>query len=254
MMEEELKRCTDLYETMTHELETLPKGSLTCRDGKLLRFLRENKKQYLVQVDDKDPIVNELRKRRFIKEALPDLKKHIKACEEYLQKDQLYDSDKIDRGLPPHYRGQQMLLKGDLVANDWRSMPYIKNPAPFMEEHYTLGGIKCRSKSEALIGIALEQRNIDFQYDAQLNMNGIIKYPDFKILLPQRRSVVYLEHFGMIDKPDYAEANFRKMEIYRKNGLYLGVNFFYTCETKQVPLNMKMINEILDEIMALDQL
>lgn len=257
-MEQELERYKNLRDKMIFTQKTLPKGSLSESRGRLIHRVRDNGKQYSITLSETDPVVNEIKQRRYIKEGLPVLEKRIRACERFLKNNIYYDPLKIEKSLNECYSGLMDLgifLKNDLTAEEWDKINRYKNPTPFIEKHYTAAGELCRSKSEALIGTRLEQREERYWYDTALKLfDGRIIYPDFKIYQPRRRRLVVLEHFGMIDDPGYSAKSFKRLEDYSKSGFYLGLNLFFTYETKQRPLNMKDIDRKLDEIKALDRI
>ena len=148
-----------------------------------------------------------------------------------------------------------IFLKDDLTVEEWNRINIHKNPTPFIEEHYTSSGEKCRSKSEALIGTRMEERKVVYWYDTALRLaDGSVIYPDFKMYQPNRRRLVILEHFGMMDNPNYSVKTIQRLEKYSQSGFYLGLNLFYTYETREKPLNMRDIDRKLDEIKALDRI
>ena len=57
----------------------------------------------------------------------------------------------------------------------------------------------------------------------------------------------YLEHFGMMDNPEYAHKAIQKLETYAQNGIYIGKNLLVTFETLRSPLDMKMVEGMLKE-------
>lgn len=258
LMRDELERCKSLYKKMKFAEKRLPKGSLCERDGALIHRVRDNGVQYSITLLEDDPIVNEIKKRRYIKKALPVLSKKINACEQFLKNTAFYDPVRIESELNDCYNGLLDLgifLKGDMIAEDWDRINIHKNPAPFIEEHFTADREKCRSKSEAMIGTRLEQRGEIYWYDTALRLeDGSVIYPDFKIYQPKRRRLVILEHFGMMDNPNYSVKAIKRLERYSKSGFYLGLNLFYTFETRDKPLTMKDIDRKLDEIKALDRI
>ena len=56
-----------------------------------------------------------------------------------------------------------------------------------------------------------------------------------------------MEHFGMMDNPEYCNKAIKKLEDYAKNGIYQGKNLLVTYETSQYPLNMKVVENMLRE-------
>lgn len=254
-IEEEYDRCCQLFDDMTSSFRRLPRGSITNREGQLCRFVRENGKQYLVPILDDERLVDELRRRRAIKESLPEVRRRMEACKSFLEQQRVYDPSVIERGLPSHYRGyskDKFLLAGDIDIKAWKKANYYTNPAPFEEEHYTSMGVQCRSKSEALIGTRLEQRGIPYRYEVRVQLPWRTVYADFELLLERARRTSALEHFGKMDDLAYALDSFDKIQGYTATGYFLGYDFFFTSETKRKPLNIKQIDSKIDEIMRWD--
>ena len=81
----------------------------------------------------------------------------------------------------------------------------------------TDGGVLTRSKSERYIGNFLERKRAIFMYEAELEINGYLLYPDFTILCPDGRVVIW-EHCGMMDKVDYYLRNMVRTYDYKMNG------------------------------------
>lgn len=256
LMQQELQRCKSLYEKMNRRKKMLPRGSITERYDRLHRYVREGGKEYIIPIGDDEKLLNDLRVRRHIKESLPELEKRIKICESFLKKHVFYDPYAMEASLPSTYKGIKgdfVFLENDVNIDEWEAAEYRHNTRSFADEHYTFKGVKCRSKSEALIGTCLEQRMIPYRYEQEFSVDGRKVYPDFTLLLKNKRRVVYLEHFGMLNDVNYVENSFKKIEEYAQNGLFAGINFFFTFETGSMPLNIRKINKKLDEIVALDR-
>lgn len=112
-------------------------------------------------------------------------------------------------------------------------------------------GERVRSKSEKIIADKLYMLGIPYRYECPALMKGrrgnVTIYPDFTILrMPERREV-YFEHFGLMDDADYVNAVMHKLDTYEKNGIYLGINLFFTHETSKRPLNTVVLDRLLRE-------
>ena len=168
----------------------------------------------------------------------------------------MYDPVAIEKLLPEQYEGLEGLdifLEGDVNPADWKST--LNEVSSFYPErliHQTPGGIRMRSKSEVLIGTMLERRGILYKYEVQIECSGRRYSPDFEILHPEHNRLVYLEHLGLIDQPDYVLRNLEKLKDYARNGIILGYNLFFTYETREHPLTVMEINKVIDEILALE--
>ena len=134
-------------------------------------------------------------------------------------------------------------------AEMWQGLPYKKKG--FVEgerEIYTIKEERVRSKSEKIIADTFERKGIPYRYEALLVFQeGIQLYPDFTVLNKRTREVFYLEHFGMMDDPEYAERAVRRIEEYEQHGILPGKQLLITFETKRRPLNMKTVDIIIQE-------
>jgi len=253
---EELARCEKLYDQFQEMLLHLPRGSLLDRNGHTYRAYRENNIQYQKPIKRNTQLVEDMKMRQFLKKGLPLLQKRIEACRAFLQRERFYDPLKIEGEMKKIYSGVSDLpvyLEGDLSESMWKNQNAQRNGYPFEEDHFTAGGEQVRSKSEAMIGTEMEHRNMIFICEPPLWLEDKVVYPDFAVFLPGIRRCVYLEHFGRMDEPGYLKKAMFKLMHYHNCGLYLGINFFFTWETKDHPLNTKEINVVLDKIQSLDK-
>lgn len=129
---------------------------------------------------------------------------------------------------------------------------YIKNwlaeeyPKKGFDEHlpelYTSKGERVRSKSEIIIADSLARESVPYRYESPIQLAGYGRiYPDFTILNVRLRKTLYWEHLGMMDDPAYAEKAIQKLATYEQNGIFPGENLILTFETKQNPINQKLV-------------
>ena len=257
LIKREKVRCEGLYMRLCSIFENLPKGSLIDRNGHMYRAFRENKKQYQKPIREDIQLLQDLRQRRYLKKAIPILVKRIEACRLFLETDRMYDPVEIEASFREIYQGAMdlgMFLEGDISVEEWKQEQYIRNSYPFREKHVTDGGMQVRSKAESMIGTQMEHFHMLFRPEPQIVLEGRIFFADFEVFLPKIRRRIYIEHFGKMDDPEYWAKAMYKIRNYHKAGLYLGVNFFFTWETKDRPLTIGEINEMLNEIRAMDQI
>ncbi|MBR3341950.1 MAG: hypothetical protein IKG30_10055 [Clostridiales bacterium] len=48
-----------------------------------------------------------------------------------------------------------------------------------------------------------------------------------------------------MDDEDYARKNAFRINVYQKNGIYLGDNLILTMETSTLPIDVKLVNQII---------
>ena len=98
--------------------------------------------------------------------------------------------------------------------------------------------------------MVLYELEIPYHYEKALRLrNGATRYPDFTLLKVSTGEEIYLEHFGLLDDSEYLSENLKKLEEYRKNGIYVGKNLLFTYETTSTPLDIKGIRQMLKETM-----
>ncbi len=107
-----------------------------------------------------------------------------------------------------------------------------------------------RSKSEVLIANAMVAKDVPYCYEQPIILkNGQIVYPDFCCLNVRTRQEVYWEHLGMLDNPEYASNAAWKLTVYSESGYTQGNNLIMTFETKDMPLDTRMIDRMIDDFL-----
>lgn len=257
LVEAELSKYLRLQTRLEKENIELPRGSLVKRkNGMVSVSVREKGRQYQIALDPEDDLLSKLKKKRYIKAGRESMNAWIDACKYMLEKGVIYDPVSIEAQLPEQYEGLEGLdifLEGDVNPAEWKNT--LNGESTFHPEnliHQTPGGVRMRSKSEVLIGTMLERRGILYKYEVQIECSSHRYSPDFEILHPELNRLVYLEHLGLIDNPDYVSRNLEKLKDYARNGIILGYNLFLTYETKEYPLTIMEINKVIDEILALE--
>ena len=122
--------------------------------------------------------------------------------------------------------------------------PYVKKP--IVNGFRTLKGDIVRSKSELIIADRLWLNGIPYKYECPIMINGQIIHPDFTILRRSDNKILYLEHCGMVDKPEYAESMVNRINDYNKEGITLGDRLFLSMETSATPLDVTAIDNLIN--------
>ncbi len=125
----------------------------------------------------------------------------------------------------------------------WCAVSYQgKNFDPMAPELYTSKGERVRSKSEIIIADSLMRSGIPYHYEFPIVLSGYGKvYPDFTVLNVRLRKEMYWEHLGMMDDNEYVEHALQKIAAYEQNGIFPGENLIITYETRQNPINQKIV-------------
>ncbi len=135
------------------------------------------------------------------------------------------------------------IISDEEYVNQWLSKEYEGND--FWDEYKkfkTERGELVRSKSEKIIADKLYKMGIPYKYECPLRTKkmGTI-YPDFTILIVSSRQEVYLEHFGLMDVPEYCEKTLLRIQSLAKEGIVFGKNLFATFESSTVPLDVGIL-------------
>lgn len=123
-----------------------------------------------------------------------------------------------------------------------------RNSYPFINGFTTERGELVRSKSEKIIADKLFLKDIPYKYEAALQLGSRVIFPDFTILRMNTREEVYLEHFGMMDDPEYCKKALDKIEEYEGAGICLGEKLFVTFESSEKPININQVNNLINRI------
>ena len=141
------------------------------------------------------------------------------------------------------------VLTDEQYIEQWENIQYEgKSIADDIPVITTERGEQVRSKTEKILADKFFSLGIPYRYEYPVTLKGYGKvYPDFILLSVKKRTEIYLEHFGMMDNPEYAHKAIQKLETYAQNGIYIGKNLLVTFETLRSPLDMKMVEGMLKE-------
>lgn len=131
----------------------------------------------------------------------------------------------------------------------WKAVEYEgKGFAEDAPQFYTSKGERVRSKSEWIIAELLDKEGIPYRYEYPIYLKGLGKiYPDFTLLNIRKRKEIYMEHFGMMDNPDYADKAVSKIQMYEQNGIFPGEDILITYETGKNAINQKILMKIIQK-------
>lgn len=70
----------------------------------------------------------------------------------------------------------------------------------------------------------LHNNQTPFRYECALHLGFETIYPDFTILHPLSKKIIYWEHFGLMDNENYIKNVCFKIQQYAQNGIIPSVN------------------------------
>ncbi|MGN0423937.1 MAG: hypothetical protein ACI4FY_01350 [Acetatifactor sp.] len=254
----EQKELKKIIEAVKARLKKAPRGCLFLREkrGYLECYIRDGSKDCHTKgkyVRKKEmPLARKIVQRDYDETVLRRAEMRMKAIDTFLEKYAANDVKSVYEHTHPLRKKllDHAFLTDDEYAFQWQSETY-SGKAFFREdaEIVTERGERVRSKSEKIIADKLYRLGIPYRYECPLLLDGeLIIYPDFTILKKYTREVVYLEHFGRMDDPEYAEKTWRKLDTYSRNEIYPGIRLFFTYETSKKPLNTMTLDGFLRQL------
>lgn len=203
------------------------------------RYLRREQLELAQKLAQRDYDVKAL---KIIKKGLKEIRK-LGALDTITELTHIYDKTSA---------GRKMLITPFLMSDKEYVQWWLENSqktgtlqAP-VTAIYTENGECVRSKSEKIIADKLFLEHIPYVYECSLYMQGYGKiYPDFKVLNTRTRETYVWEHLGMMDDSEYVDKALRKIEVYEQNGYLPGRNLILTHETRERPLNSKIVKKMI---------
>lgn len=186
-----------------------------------------------------------LAQKDYDQKVLQVVEQKLKCIDQFVEK---WSKDTIDEVYYKLHPEKQKMVVPVIETDDqfvemWKSVQYkgkgFREDSP---EIYTSNGERVRSKSEMIIADLLAKEKIPYRYECPLELErfGIV-YPDFTVLDVNRRKEIYWEHLGMMDDSSYVEKALKKIEAYKRSGLFPGDGLILTQETKGFPLDQRSI-------------
>ena len=140
----------------------------------------------------------------------------------------------------------------EMIIDEWyKNHPGGRNTYEIKHEFLTMKDETVRSKSEKMIADYLMTKGIPYVCEPQVILkDGSSVYPDFAALNLVKKKTIYIEHLGLVEKEDYATRNFFKIMDYEEVGIVLGDNLMITMETKDRPLDMKILKKKIQNFLC----
>ena len=241
-----------------------------CPTGYLQMRICNNRKQYYHKLpNQKKPIyldqnhgwlVNELKYKRVLQEAVKRLEENIAAKESALRKIQPYDYVSIEEVLPGAYKGAERPVKDRNLLNGLQNgQGFTQSKNPFKREyliHQTTFGLITRSKSEAMTAELLYAAGLFIHYEKKLilydeNGNVKVRYPDFT--LPIAGETWYWEVKGRFQEERYRLRDTETERLYHLNGIYEPKNLIVTKDGPDGSFNTEGVIRIIEGILRVQQ-
>ena len=242
---------------LTKSIEDIEKKNQTFPDGRInVRVHQHRSYYYLDGGKSKDryltredtTLIEQLIQKNYLNNVLKFAKTEQKAILKMLElypetvAEDVYDS--LSEGRKKY--ATPINICDDAFAQKWMNTPYKRKPfKKDMPEFYTTKGERVRSKSEIIIADRLRANGIPYRYECPLKVGKKIIHPDFTILRMSDRKILYHEHCGKMDDPNYIEDMLTRGKDYSLENILLGDRLFYTFESDTTPLDVAMLDMLI---------
>lgn len=236
----------------TLEAKGFPEGQLRITGKKIPEYYRilGDKQEYLGR--DKAGTIISLAQKSYNKDFIKKASIELAFMERVLRYLPEGNAEGVFQKLPPRRQNivEPYILSDETYKKRWEEMEYSTNPYNIEDKKYaTRKGDMVRSKSEKMIADMLYELHIPYHYEQELRLGSRYSvYPDFTLLDISTRKEVYWEHLGLLDDHDYLCKNLRKLDEYRRHGIYSRKNLIITYETADVPIDTEGIRKMLENM------
>lgn len=237
------------------ELENQPEGHIRVSSfkGYSRFYLRNDPKDFNGQYipKGKEKLVRALIKKDYLERVRRRIEKELSQLRRYIGHLEKERADVVYSKMCTARKAlvEPVLLTDDELAEVWagqkcRQSTYL----PEYKIYPTKRGEMVRSKSEVFLADMFYEMGIPYRYEQIVKTkDGKVYAPDFTLWDKKRRREVYHEHFGLVDDPDYRRDRFlKKIDEYRKSGIFFGNNLMATFEGEGSVLDMNEIRTMFE--------
>lgn len=242
---------SNTIKSLEKKIRTFPEGSLKIKKTKnhVYYYFSKYKEpdKYLTSKDSE--LIQKLIQKSYLQYVLKAAKAEAEAISKnFTSYPEEIMEDVYDNLSDERREHAKPLVPGDEeYARKWMEIPYKhKGFKKDSSEFYTLKGERVRSKSEVIIADRLNAKGIPYKYECPLKIGNETIHPDFTILKMSNKKVVYYEHCGKMDDPEYTKEMSERSHLYTSAKIFQGDRLFYTFETSDDPLDIKMLDEFIE--------
>lgn len=239
-------------ESVERKLKLLPAGRLNIKhqnDKSYYYYVKANSKENYLSSKDA-ALISQLLQKRYLKEVLKAAKNELAALSKMLS---LYPDDlpeELYEKLPEELRMgvEPVILGNEQDAREWMAEPFVGKP--FKDDapvYKTIKGERVRSKSEVMIADRMFFRGVPYKYECPIMIDGQVIHPDFSIKRMSDNKLIYHEHCGRMDDPEYVNDLVERVNLYNQAGIMQGDRLTFSFETADKPLDNRVIDRLIDE-------
>lgn len=248
-LRKELSTLQKMKVFLTSKISKYPKGRLKIvSKNKFYHYIDKSNQRYIKKSES--DFAKALAQKHYDLRILKKVDKKIKSLTKLLE---LYISNDFDSEFDELSKERRNLitpitLPKKIINDKWNNT--VSSNRDFDNDNLvTINGEIVRSKSEKIIADALFSAGIPYKYEENIKVNNSIYSPDFTILHPITNKIIYWEHLGMLDNPEYISKVLRKLDMYTLNNINFHDNLILTFESSKYPLKTSIVEYYIREIL-----
>lgn len=245
----------DMLEDLTEEKKGLPEGSLYVyeKNGKNYYAQRlpkggNRKKEHRIAISKNSDLILALVRKKYVESAIKNIRKDLEEIDRTIRGYDPVGEDGVMREFCAKYPD---LSKG--VRYGW-SDPYewaanYEQPRDFYVDDLksvSAQGEDMRSGPEMYISSRLDHFGIPYRYEDSTGIPDLNYAPDFKIIRPRDRKIIYWEHFGKVNDYEYVRNNMEKVRDYIDYGIKPWDNLIMTFSNERGGYDGKLIDAMIE--------
>lgn len=245
----------DREEDLTAELRTLPAGTLYIRfwNGRYYYYERfpavgNRKKERRYGISKDNEKIFGLVRKRYVNAALDIVRRDREIIEKALIRFRPSDEASLmDDFLKRYPQLDEGIYSVRNSLKDWADS-YKPDETFYAQDLKSVShnGVKMRSDGELYITARLDHYGIPHRYEAPLNIPDLGYHPDFTIIRPRDKKIIYWEHFGMVNDDNYVMGSVEKVIKYIEYGIEPWDNLIMTYNNKNGGFNAKLIDCMIE--------
>ena len=239
---------------LNSEMEILPEGKLYVyqKNDKFYYCQRipkggYRKKEHRIAITKESDIVLALVRKTFVEKAVKNIRNNIEELDRAIGNYSPVSEEHIMRSFCAKYPElSKGIYYGGSDPDAWAA-DYVQ-PKFYVEDYRSVSakGEDMRSGGEMYISARLDHFGIPYRYEDDTGIPDLDYAPDFKIMRPRDRKIIYWEHFGKVTDYDYVLNNIDKVKDYISYGIKPWDNLIMTFSNEKGGYDGKLIDALIE--------
>jgi len=245
---------SDMLNDLERELLTLPEGSLYAyqKNDKFYYCQRlpvegKRKKERRIGITEDSDKVLALVRKKYVETATQNIRTNLNDLNQAIKNYSPVGEKRIMKSFFDKYPElRKGLYFGDIDPEIWQGE--YKQPEFHADSYKSVSahGEDMRSGGEMYIASRLDHFGIPYRYEDDTGIPDLSYAPDFKIIRPRDRKLIYWEHFGKVNDYQYVQENLHKVGAYIDYGIKPWDNLIMTFNNERGGYDGKLIDALIE--------